>query len=440
MRLLLALGIVLVARLYAFAALPWAAEDGLIAFRVARNWAEGLGPYFNAGTEYAGSVTSLLWTWLLASGLELGFQADRWARLLALGCDLLTVVAAWRLIGARVTWFALVFALPLFGAASASGLETPLVTMALAWSAVTPWATGLLGLVRPEGILAGAVLARGKAWLGFAAGVLIHLALNGWFYGGLFPTAAVKSLVYGTHWFAGGFWLAPVLPLNLGQPVGAMEHVGALQLAALPLVTLAARQHWRLAAASAAVLVAYWLTGTAGFWWYGAPWYAGLALVACAAPVTLPRAFAWCAVAVLLTLQGPAWRAVGHLWASERPLIEVAQRLEHERGTVFLEPIGHVGWTARHLRVVDEVGLVTPWVAERRAGPPGWWTEVVRRERPEWIVARASFFSDPSRAFAGNGVPVRSVAELDSVLTGYTLVERYGREAGARSLVLLGRR
>ena len=439
-RLLVALVIIAASRIHAFIGLPWAAEDGLIAFRVARNWSDGIGPYFQA-TEHVGSVTSLLWTAMLAFGAELGFQIDRWARFLALGLDLLTVVAAWRILGPRVVWFALVFALPLFAGASASGLETPLVTCALAWCAVTPWAVGVLALVRPEGILAGLAFAPGRAWLPWVLGSAVQLGANSYLFGAWVPTAEAKALVYGIHPFAGWFWLAPVIPMGLGQPVGAMEHLHELQLAALPMIAESFKRHWRLATASAVVLLAYWASGTAGFWWYGVPWYAGLAIVACGANLTLPRAFRWCAVAVLLSLQVSGWKAIGALWGSELPLRSIAERLEHERGTVFLEPAGHVGWAGRSLRLVDEVGLITPWVAERRAnGEPGWWTDVVRRERPDWIVVRAAMLleTDP-KAFAGVGQPVRSRADLDSATAGYSVVEQHGVQASDRSLVLLRR-
>jgi hypothetical protein len=85
----------------------------------------------------------------------------------------------------------------------------------------------------------------------------------------------------------------------------------------------------------------------------------------------------------------------------------------------MLEPIGMVGWRCK-VRIVDEVGLVSPAVARRRLQGPGWMADVVRAEQPDWLVVRRIVLAD-TRAFAGRGMPFRSRAERDSMLAGYRL-------------------
>jgi hypothetical protein len=87
---------------------------------------------------------------------------------------------------------------------------------------------------------------------------------------------------------------------------------------------------------------------------------------------------------------------------------------------VFLEPIGIIGYMAPVV-VIDEIGLVTPRVAERRRQGPGWYTDVVTNERPEWLAVRRGVLRT-AQAFAGAGMPFRSLAERDSVFAHYRLV------------------
>jgi hypothetical protein len=104
---------------------------------------------------------------------------------------------------------------------------------------------------------------------------------------------------------------------------------------------------------------------------------------------------------------------------------------------VFLEPIGIIGYLAP-VTVIDEIGLVTPRIAERRRQGPGWYTDVVAAERPEWLAVRRGVVRT-AQAFAGAGAPFRSLAERDTVFAGYDLVLKDEQETDL-ALLLFRRR
>ncbi len=106
--------------------------------------------------------------------------------------------------------------------------------------------------------------------------------------------------------------------------------------------------------------------------------------------------------------------------------------------SVLLEPIGSIGWSARSLRLIDEVGLVAPRVAERRARGPGWYADVLAAERPDWLVVRYGLLTHGA-GFAGVGAPFRDQSERDAALSGYQVVGMGDSTAGDQDLVILRR-
>lgn len=193
-------------------------DDAFIAFRYARNWAEGLGLSFQSGERVEG-FTSFLWTALLALGGKLGLDYELTAKWLGIVCAIGTIPAASRLArvaspGTRAGGFApLLLALsPLFAAWSVSGMEATLFALVLTWAAVlfvreertssrVPWsavAFGVLVFVRPEGglfaVIALVILTlesrhggqRPLAWTATFAGLAVPYWLARWAYFGQF--------------------------------------------------------------------------------------------------------------------------------------------------------------------------------------------------------------------------------------------------------------
>ena len=100
--------------------------------------------------------------------------------------------------------------------------------------------------------------------------------------------------------------------------------------------------------------------------------------------------------------------------------------------------VGVIGFSAP-LRVIDEVGLVSPKVAERRLGGPGWYHDVVVSENPDWLVLRA-FVARTGAGFAGAGMLFRDKVERDSLFARYMRAyPEPGKEPGDQDLVVLRR-
>jgi hypothetical protein len=107
--------------------------------------------------------------------------------------------------------------------------------------------------------------------------------------------------------------------------------------------------------------------------------------------------------------------------------------------SVFLEPIGMVGW-ANNLRVIDEIGLVSPQVATRRKQGDGWMTDVIKSERPDWLVMRRAIVQGENggASFAGVGRPFRSDAERAEALAPYRRLSTVNEQAGPDAMEILG--
>ena len=87
--LLLAIAVLIV-----HAGLYWryTVDDSFITYRVARNWAAGLGPVYQAGERVEGT-TGLAWAALLALAIRLGLAVDAVAKAIGLLCSALALVA-----------------------------------------------------------------------------------------------------------------------------------------------------------------------------------------------------------------------------------------------------------------------------------------------------------------------------------------------------------
>lgn len=174
----------------------YTSDDAFISFRYARNWAEGLGPVWNAGERVDG-YTNFLWTGLLAAAAKLGLPLPKtasWAGFAAGVGVLGAVIATGRrwpesLPSGMQRWLPLAAILLLvangaFSAWAYAGLETTLFTALVVLGAYLhlreeddttrlPWSGLALlaaALTRPEGVLFFAVTGAFKAFGWWRAG------------------------------------------------------------------------------------------------------------------------------------------------------------------------------------------------------------------------------------------------------------------------------
>jgi hypothetical protein len=196
-------------------------------------------------------------------------------------------------------------------------------------------------------------------------------------------------------------------------------------------------------AAACVVWLGYAALGVAYFYWYMLVPLLGLAALAATGLPRIVRGrwlYASCALFVLGSWTLTPLLYLGRAKAEYFGFGVVAEYLlknARPGETVMLEPIGFIGYH-NPLRVVDEVGLVSPQVARRRMQGPGWYADIVRSERPDWLVVRRTFLKT-GEAWAGTGAPFRGEAERDSLLARYPLVSGTDEEAGDLSLAVLRR-
>ncbi len=436
-------------RLYWATFLDSAAEDAYITLRYAENWAAGLGPVYNPGERVMG-YSSPLWTAWLALGALLFHGAFLWGRLWGVVFDLAALVLGAHVLrrecGRASAWaMALFYALwPTFGAMSVLGMETSLFAFLLI---ATAWATtggraaggvllGLLALTRPEAVVSAGVVALGASWrqrlvgAGVAAAGVAALTL---YYGTPIPASVSgKAVTYGTEGLRGAWtWLAGFVPALLGSwpSVTEAQHLVVLSLVFTPAAVVAAAQIWKrpgaarlVGAGGLVVLAGYAALGVPFFAWYlvipilGWAWLAAIGL-----PSISRHPVLWVALLIFVLGEMVPLRHLygGRAWAEEgfRGVGIWLSNVSHGRGTVFLEPIGHVGYVCR-MRVIDEVGLVSPSVRARRARGDGWYHDTVLAESPDYLVVRPGQL-EGNQAWAGRGAPFRTPAERDAVLQSY---------------------
>lgn len=221
--------------------LRYTVDDSLISYRFARNWADGLGPVYNAG-ECVEGYTCFGWVALLALAHRLGLDIELASKALGLASGVVCILAAAaisrRLLDGRPTALIAPFVLainPLFAAWACSGMETVLFSALIAGAAwalagtetghyAVPLSAVLLGLsalVRPEGVLFGAIgfaamaLGRDKRagryfllrWgLTFAAIVTPYVIWRIAYYGSLVPNTFLAKTGRGPERLISGVW------------------------------------------------------------------------------------------------------------------------------------------------------------------------------------------------------------------------------------------
>ena len=469
---LLPILLLLTARLVFAYYVPNPSEDAYITFRYARSFATGHGLVYNPGDRVMG-FTSPLWTMWVSLGLLLRVDPTLWSRSTALLCDLTTLVLVTSLLRrtfsrASVWCFGIFFALwPYFSAVTASGMEGSLVFAMIAVSAVlavrrhaaAPIALTALAFSRPEGLAIAALFSlragRRQAILsgGLVAAGLTAILL---YYRTLVPQSVLaKAHVYGTPGpWAGRVWWLWLLPRPFLRNPGVVEYgqLVAFAMVFTPAVVNGARLLWvqrrdaiaLIVLGSLSIWAAYSLLGVAYFYWYlFVPLMGFSILAAIGAPAMLRGAM----------LYGSLALCVATSFVDGLPVYVLRSMLETEGFTsaatylraharpgekAFLEPIGIIGWYCP-LVIVDEVGLVSPRVARRRLAGPGWYSDTVDSEQPDWLVIRNSVLSSGD-VWAGVGSPFRSAEELRDMLTRYAIVDSVTNGRGDDALLVLRRR
>jgi len=468
---LIPLVVLVVTRVLFAVILPLAAEDAYITFRYAWNLQAGNGFVYNPGERVMG-FTSPLWAVWMALGIRLAHDPVPWARASALIADAVTLVTlAWLLrreYGRASGWcFAIFFAgWNYFAAVSASGMEMSLLValaslaaFAIARGGIAAGpALGALALTRPEGLVAALVLgirARSRDRLIAAAIVAAGLGALWLYFGTIVPRSLIaKAKLYGTPGpWAGRLWWEWASPFPLGTwgETSEGQIVSRLAVVLGPAAVTGAIAMWRQRSGAIAVATLAGLTVWAGYAALGVAyfyWYLAVPLVAAAllAAVGLPR-----------IVRGPAVYAGAALFVAGAWLIAPALYIDRARAEahgffqtarelatmarpgekILLEPIGIIGYTCP-LVVVDESGLVTPGVMERRLAGPGWLADLTRAEKPDWLLLRKIELSG-EQSFAGAGRPFRSDAERDSVLARYRIAAWSNQDAGDLALALMRR-
>jgi hypothetical protein len=466
--------LLLTSRIIFWMNLPSASEDAYITFRYARNLVRGLGAVYNPGEHVLG-YTSPLWMAWNALGIALVKDPIVWSRVSTVALELGALYVVTRLLAAHAgklaAWsFGVFYAGWTFLAATAvSGMENNAVFALLAlaaWAASrrSAWTGPLLGalaLSRPEGVVLALVVGVFAGWRDRIVGLVLAaagVALLTSFYGSPIPQSLLaKAVVYGTPGpLEGRLWWEWISPVALWRWPVTSE--GGL-LFALSVVTAPAAiagaiglaRGWRdaralvaLALSGLVVWAGYSIVGVAYFAWYLVIPVGTAAVLAAAGLPRIARG-AWLPVSLLLFVLG-TWTVepalyTGRAVAEYESFGKTARTLGLNSipgQSVFLEPIGMVGWACK-LRIIDEIGLVSPKVAARRKQGDGWFADVVDAENPDWLVTRRGVLEGESgESFAGKGRPFRTGDERATLLLRYHLMAIVHPEAGDQAIEIRG--
>lgn len=423
-------------------------EDAYISLRYAENLAGGLGLVFNPGERVFGASTPA-YVCLLALLTRLGLPALFTAKVLAIVADGASLLLALRRLqpgpstssaGSAATAFAVLFALhPTLVQVSTSGMETPffLLSLMLALSARTEAglgsALGLACLIRPDGLLAAAMLLLSR-WISSRvfptrASLIAASMLLPWLvfatasFGSPLPQSVpAKLAAYNIHRSGTLPNLRPVLSMlaPIDGPAGRqLAMIGFLPLLACGILGSLRRSPAAAAYPPAVTLFSAWfaylgLTKTFLFQWY----YPPLILTACLLagrgwagwPQHTRPGYPLRAAAGLCFMFGSlmwiGWSA-GNARSTQRAEWQVRAALGRwlkantpDNALVALEPLGYIGYFSRR-RMIDTVGLVTPGMVEINRAGAGWFTRMIERYRPDYVVERPVYLDRNAAILSG---------------------------------------
>jgi hypothetical protein len=264
-----------------------------------------------------------------------------------------------------------------------------------------------------------------------------------------------KASLYGTpgpwagrHWWE---WIVP-MPMSAGAASSEGANLRVLSVLLCAAFVGGVLPLWRarrsVLAGAAVALVAVWLgyamLGVAYFYWYLALPLAAAVLVAAVGFGQVTRG-PLIPAATIVSAAG-LWLFAGNLYVGRTgiesqvflAMSDLIQKQSHAGESILLEPIGMIGWRNRSLRVVDEMGLVSPALAKRRRGGPGWYADVVTEQRPDWLLSRRGVLVK-NVPFAGAGTPFRSFEERDRVLADYRVAAAQDTLIGDQAWVIYHR-
>jgi len=426
-------------------------EDALISARYAHNIAQGNGFVYNLG-EWVLGTTTPLWTLILAALEIIGFR-DPISAGKALGilldCASLTMLLSLfpRASHTSRLLFGILFAAsPTIVPITVSAMETPLLIFSMALTLAgmerrhSYFGVGLALtlLTRIDGaifvlVMGGASMLRHRRWAIRQLAIAALLCVP-WFtfafvtYGSVVPQSVVaKSGVYdlGVGRSAASM-LGHFLPLGEDDPLRYIVKsvLTLLGVVAFGVVALRAQRFLPLGLFFVLYITAFSLSGGLIFSWYLVPpvimLYVTMALAASATLSLLPpSAGRWRMLigGIVLTLGvahhgvllPPRFEKYAELQSFEdalrRPIGLWLRERTAPRATVFLEPIGYIGYYAGiERRIVDEIGLVAPEITDIRGEGPGWYTRALRRVAPDYLVQYRAALEE--NASEGTGDPL----------------------------------
>lgn len=398
---------VVATRVAMMALTPRACEDAFITFRYSRHLAEGLGPCFNPGERVMG-FTSLPWTVWCAAGYALTGSCEAWARISSLLCELATLALVWRMglptLAARC--FGVLFALLVpFAGLSVVGIEMQAFVLSIAAAVYWRrwWLVAAVAMIRPEGALVALLLSWWLSWRSRAALAVTLAAFYGgcWAYFGapLPQSVLAKAAVYGSHGpLNSSVWWEWLMPFGGFKPkAGDGSPLMLIRALLFPAVAVGVMHlrgaALRLALCCGVIYAAYIAVGSTYFSWYLVTPLVGLTLTAALGLAAMVRGrVAWAAMALVMAC---AWYPTTRIYTgrayTEAQLFSGPAEYLRQHATrsesIILEPIGIIGYVT-DMRMVDEVGLVSPAAIVERKKGPGWYARLVRAERPDWALLR----------------------------------------------------
>jgi hypothetical protein len=421
--LILAFGLTVAVRLGFHLWTGFTADDAFITFRYAENLAAGHGFAYNAGERVLGT-SSPLFTWLLSVLVLLRIPVQMGALVVSLICSGMTAVLLYRLATylrfGTLAWLpAVAYAFwPRCVPAETSGMETALFSLLIMASFYffhrrlhyyTVGCATLASLTRPEGLLLLVILLvvscyrERRAWLSLIATAALllvpWLVFSQLYFGSMLPHAISAKLALYSQFGTEPWWWNLSFMMAWHHPAGWIVTLAA----GVGGYWLYMKQYFgRVEIAWLVATVAFFTFGrTHLFFWYPAPLYPVLLLLATAAvpclitPLNLSVSrreltslsfTLLVAVALAIGLIRPLAHYTEEQEYNEQVLqpagVYLATHIDRELDLVAAEDIGQIGFFSG-CRLLDRDGLVSP--AAVSYNREARYLDLILDTRPSWV-------------------------------------------------------